>query len=80
MSPDYLDGDIILMDYALQPHDGEVVPALVDGVEGTLKTYVSGKPGTSTAVRFNSVRWMHGKQSDSPASISSIRASADANG
>ena len=39
MSPDYLDGDIVLMDYALQPRDGDVVAALVDGAESTLKTY-----------------------------------------
>jgi SOS-response transcriptional repressor LexA len=39
MSPDYLDGDIVLMDYALQPHDGDVVAALVDGTESTLKIY-----------------------------------------
>ncbi len=39
MSPDYLNGDIVLMDYALQPHDGDVVAALIDGTESTLKTY-----------------------------------------
>jgi SOS-response transcriptional repressor LexA len=39
MSPDYLDGDIILMDYALQPRDGDIVAALIDGLESTLKTY-----------------------------------------
>jgi repressor LexA len=39
MSPDYLNGDVVLMDYALQPRDGDVVAALVDGVESTLKTY-----------------------------------------
>ena len=25
MSPDYLNGDIVLIDYALQPRDGDVV-------------------------------------------------------
>jgi repressor LexA len=39
MSPDYLNGDVVLIDYALQPRDGDVVAALVDGVESTLKTY-----------------------------------------
>jgi SOS-response transcriptional repressor LexA len=39
MSPDYLNGDVVLMDYAMQPHDGDVVAALVDGTESTLKTY-----------------------------------------
>jgi hypothetical protein len=37
--PEYLDGDIILMDYALQPRDGAIVAALADGLESTLKTY-----------------------------------------
>jgi SOS-response transcriptional repressor LexA len=36
MSPDYLDGDIVLMDYTLQPHDGDVVSALVDGGESSV--------------------------------------------
>lgn len=39
MSPDYLDGDVVLMDYALRPHDGDVVAALVDGTDSTLKIY-----------------------------------------
>jgi SOS-response transcriptional repressor LexA len=39
MSPGYFDGDIVLMDYALQPCDGDIVAALIDGVECTLKTY-----------------------------------------
>lgn len=39
MSPDYLDGDIVLMDYAKQPRQGDVVAALVDGIESTLKIY-----------------------------------------
>jgi SOS-response transcriptional repressor LexA len=39
MSPDYLNGDVVLMDYAMQPHDGDVVAALIDGVESTLKIY-----------------------------------------
>jgi SOS-response transcriptional repressor LexA len=39
MSPDYLDGDIVLMDYALQPRDGDIVAALIDGSESTLKIY-----------------------------------------
>lgn len=39
MSPEYLNGDIVLMDYALQPRDGDIVAALVDGSESTLKTY-----------------------------------------
>ncbi len=39
MSPDYLDGDIVLMDYALEPHYGDIVAALVDGHENTLKIY-----------------------------------------
>ena len=38
MSPEYLDGDIVLMDYAMQPRDGGVVAALIDGAESTLKT------------------------------------------
>ena len=36
--PDYLNGDIVLMGYALQSHDGDVVAALSDGTESTLKT------------------------------------------
>ena len=39
MSPEYLDGDIVLMDYAIYPRDGDVVAALIDGMESTLKTY-----------------------------------------
>jgi len=39
MSPDYLDGDVVLMDYALQPRDGDIVAALIDGFESTLKVY-----------------------------------------
>jgi SOS-response transcriptional repressor LexA len=39
MSPDYLDGDIVLMDYALQPTDGDIVAALIDDYESTLKAY-----------------------------------------
>jgi SOS-response transcriptional repressor LexA len=39
MSPEYLNGDIVLMDYALQPHDGDVVAALIDGTDSTLKIY-----------------------------------------
>jgi repressor LexA len=39
MSPEYLNGDIVLMDYALQPRDGDVVAALIDGTDSTLKTY-----------------------------------------
>lgn len=39
MSPEYLDGDIVLMDYALQPRDGDIVAALIDGFESTLKLY-----------------------------------------
>jgi SOS-response transcriptional repressor LexA len=39
MSPDFLDGDIVMMDYARQPRDGDIVAALIDGHESTLKTY-----------------------------------------
>jgi SOS-response transcriptional repressor LexA len=39
MSPDYLDGDLVLMDFAQEPHDGDIVAALVDGHENTLKIY-----------------------------------------
>jgi SOS-response transcriptional repressor LexA len=39
ISPDYLNGDIVLIDYALRPHDGDVMAALVDGTESALKTY-----------------------------------------
>ena len=39
MSPDYLDGDIVLMDYAVEPSDGDIVAALVDDYESTLKVY-----------------------------------------
>jgi SOS-response transcriptional repressor LexA len=39
MFPDYLNGDIVLMDYALEPRDGDIVAALVDGYESTLKVY-----------------------------------------
>jgi len=38
MSPDYLNGDVVLMDYALQPHDGDIVAALADDSERALKT------------------------------------------
>jgi SOS-response transcriptional repressor LexA len=30
-------GDVVLKDYALQPRDGDIVAALVDGFENTLK-------------------------------------------
>lgn len=39
MSPDYLDGDIVLMDYALEPRNGDIVAALIDGYESTLKIF-----------------------------------------
>jgi SOS-response transcriptional repressor LexA len=39
MSPEYLDDDVVLMDSALQSHDGDVVAALIDGSDSTLKTY-----------------------------------------
>lgn len=39
MSPDYLDGDIVLMDHALKPNNGDIVAALVDNYESTLKVY-----------------------------------------
>jgi repressor LexA len=39
MSPEYLDGDIVLMDYALHPRDGDIVAALIDGFESILKIY-----------------------------------------
>ncbi len=39
MSPDYLDGDVVLMDHAPQPCDGDIVAALIDGYESTLKIY-----------------------------------------
>ena len=39
MSPDYLDGDIVLMDHALKPANGDIVAALVDDYESTLKVY-----------------------------------------
>jgi len=38
MSHDYLNGDVVLMDYALQPHDGDIVAALADDSERALKT------------------------------------------
>jgi SOS-response transcriptional repressor LexA len=39
MSPEYVNGDIVLMDYALEPHNGDVVAALIDGQDSTLKIY-----------------------------------------
>ena len=39
MSPDSLDGDIVMMDYARQPRNGDIVAALIDGHESTLKIY-----------------------------------------
>ena len=39
MSPVSLDGDIVLMDYAMEPRDGDVVAALIDDSESTQKTY-----------------------------------------
>jgi SOS-response transcriptional repressor LexA len=39
ISPDFLDGDIVMMDYARQPCNGDIVAALIDGQESTLKTY-----------------------------------------
>jgi SOS-response transcriptional repressor LexA len=35
----YLDGSIVFMDYALQPRDGDVIAALIDGTESTLKIH-----------------------------------------
>ena len=39
MSPDFLDGDILLMDCAREPKNGDIVAALIDGQESTLKVY-----------------------------------------
>jgi len=39
MSPEYLGGDIVLIDYAMRPRDRDVVAALVHGSGSTLKTY-----------------------------------------
>jgi repressor LexA len=39
MSPDFLDGDIVLMDSALEPKNGDIVAALIDGSDSTLKIY-----------------------------------------
>jgi repressor LexA len=39
MSPDFLDGDIVMMDYAQEPRNGDIVAALIDGHESTLKIY-----------------------------------------
>jgi SOS-response transcriptional repressor LexA len=39
MSPGYLDGDIVMMDYARQPRSGDIVAALIDDHESTLRAY-----------------------------------------
>jgi repressor LexA len=39
MSPDFLDGDIVMMDYTREPHNGDIVAALIDDHESTLKIY-----------------------------------------
>jgi len=39
MSPDFLDGDIVMMDYAREPRNGDIVAALIDDHESTLKIY-----------------------------------------
>jgi SOS-response transcriptional repressor LexA len=39
MAPDYLDGDIVLVDSARTPVNGDIVAALTDGSESTLKLY-----------------------------------------
>ncbi len=39
MSPDYLDGDTVMIDYAREPKHGDVVAALIDDYESTLKVY-----------------------------------------
>lgn len=39
MSPDYLDGDVLLMDHGKQPQNGDIVAALIDDCESTLKVY-----------------------------------------
>lgn len=39
MEPEYREGDIVLMDYARQPKDGDIVAALIDGTESTLKVF-----------------------------------------
>lgn len=39
MLPDYRDGDIILMDHEQEPKEGDIVAALIDGSEATLKTF-----------------------------------------
>jgi len=39
MEPSYVEGDIILMDYAKQLKNGDIVAALIDGRENTLKIY-----------------------------------------
>jgi hypothetical protein len=43
-------------------------------------SFVSGKQGTSTAAAHDALRCVHGKQSNHPSTISSIRRSAAANG
>lgn len=62
MSPDYLDGDIVLMDYAQEAHDGDIVAALVDDYESTLKIYSRrGDEITLTPIetRHHSPRTLH---------------------
>ncbi len=39
MYPEYPDGDIVLMDCARERQNGDVVAALIDGSESTLKVY-----------------------------------------
>lgn len=39
MRPEYRDGDIVLMDHDRAPKNGDIVAALIDGSESTLKEY-----------------------------------------
>jgi len=39
MSPDLMDGDIVLMDSAPEPKNGDIVAALIDGSDSTLKVF-----------------------------------------
>jgi repressor LexA len=39
MTPEYRNGDIVLMDSNAEPRKGDVVAALIDGTESTLKRY-----------------------------------------
>ncbi len=65
MSPDLVDGDIVLMDSAPEPKNGDIVAALIDGSDSTLKVFSrTGDEITLTPIEteHHSPRTVHASQ------------------